>query len=84
MTTLLLDVRIDGFTDPVGQLLRAETGALSFAYTATHTRAPDAVPVSLSLPLSETPDPDQPARTFLTTSCRNTMRQLPELWHAKI
>lgn len=64
MTSLTLDVRLDGFAEPVGVLARDEYGALAFAYTATHLARADALPLSLSLPLTDEPYDDVITRAF--------------------
>ena len=64
MGELVLDVRLDGFSNPVGALVRASNGALAFAYEPTYVRQPNAVPLSLSLPLSTEPFADIPTRSF--------------------
>jgi hypothetical protein len=33
MSELLLDVRLDSFSEPIGVLVRDDKGALAFAYT---------------------------------------------------
>ncbi len=55
MTELNLDVRLDGFAEPAGALVRDENSALSFTYSHAHLDRPDALPLSLSLPLREEP-----------------------------
>ena len=64
MTQLTLDVRLDGFTEPVGALARSEHGALAFAYTSAHLARADAVPLSLSLLLTDEPYDDVITRAF--------------------
>jgi serine/threonine-protein kinase HipA len=64
MGPLALDVRLDGYDDPVGVLVRDDRGALAFAYREAHVSAPDATPISLSLPLSPEPYEDVIARPF--------------------
>ena len=64
MSKLSLDVRLDGFDEPIGALRRAARGALSFAYTSTHLALPNAAPLSLSMPLREKPFPDLVTRSF--------------------
>ena len=59
-----LDVRLDGFDDPIGNLLRDEKGAMAFAYQSHYLDNPDAIPLSLSLPLTDVPYEDQRARPF--------------------
>jgi serine/threonine-protein kinase HipA len=64
MTELSLDVRLDGFADPAGTLVRTEQGALAFAYTPAHVAHADALPLSLSLPLTDEPYGDIVTRAF--------------------
>ncbi len=61
---LTLDVRIDGFADPIGQLTRNDEGGHSFAYREAHLELPNAMPLSLSLPLRLGPYPDVITRAF--------------------
>jgi serine/threonine-protein kinase HipA len=61
---LRLDVRIDGFRDPVGQLVRGDDEGLSFSYRREHLDRPDGMAVSLSLPLREEPHGDVATRAF--------------------
>ena len=62
MTELSLDVRLDGFAEPAGVLVRNEQAALVFAYTPTHLARADALP--LSLPLTDEPYGDIVTRAF--------------------
>ena len=64
MTELRLDVRLDGFADPAGTLVRTEQGALAFAYTPAHVARADALPLSLSLPLTDERYGDIVTRAF--------------------
>ena len=64
MTELSLDVRLDGFAEPAGTLVRTEQGALAFAYTPAHVARADALPLSLSLPLTDEPYGDIVTRAF--------------------
>jgi serine/threonine-protein kinase HipA len=64
MSELILDVRLDGFADPAGALIRDDRRAVTFAYTAAHLARADALPLSLSLPLSEEPYDDVVTRAF--------------------
>lgn len=66
MTVLSLDVRLDGFTQLVGTLARGTGGELSFTYSADHLTHPNALPLSLSLPLTEIPSGDPMARAFFS------------------
>ena len=66
MPGLILDVRLDGFEVPAGQLLRTDTGALTFTYSAPHLKAAHASPLSLSLPLTYEPFGDVPTRAFFS------------------
>lgn len=64
MEPLALDVRLDGYDDPVGVLVRDDRGAVAFAYKEEYVSAPDATPLSLSLPLSPEPYEDVVTRPF--------------------
>lgn len=64
MSELLLDVRLDGFTDPAGVLVRDANGALAFSYTPEHLNAQNSQPLSLSLPLGDEPYSDVITRAF--------------------
>jgi serine/threonine-protein kinase HipA len=61
---LALDVRLDGFDDPVGVFVRDERGAVAFGYNRNYLAKSDAIPLSLSLPLVGAPYPDVAARAF--------------------
>src|SRR5205814_4236640 len=62
--TVSLDVRLDGFAEPAGVLVRNEQAALVFAYTPTYLARADALPLSLSLPLTDEPYGDIVTRAF--------------------
>jgi serine/threonine-protein kinase HipA len=62
--SLFLDVRLDGFGEPIGKLVRGEEGEMAFVYTHAHLNAPSACPLSLSLPLTDEPYSDRHARPF--------------------
>jgi serine/threonine-protein kinase HipA len=62
--SLFLDVRLDGFENPAGQLLKKENGALQFVYNENFLARPDASPISLSLGLTEEPYGDVVTRAF--------------------
>ena len=64
MEPLALDVRLDGYDEPVGVLVRDDRGAVAFAYKEDYVSASDATPLSLSLPLSPEPYDDVIARPF--------------------
>lgn len=53
MAEFLLDVRLDGFSEPAGVLVRDANGALAFRYTPGHLRAQNPQPLSISLPLND-------------------------------
>jgi serine/threonine-protein kinase HipA len=53
MDIIALDVRLDDFEDPVGNLVRDEDGALAFAYQSSYLKEPAAIPLSLSFPLTD-------------------------------
>lgn len=62
--SLKLDVRLDGFADPIGSLVRDDNSALSFSYEALYAEQPNAIRISLSLPLTDRAYGDQAARAF--------------------
>lgn len=64
MSELILDVRLDGHADPIGNLVRDQRGAIAFAYSPAYAGRSDAVPLSLSLPLRDEPYADVQARAF--------------------
>jgi serine/threonine-protein kinase HipA len=64
MTTLTLDVRLDGFQHPVGTLTRRDDGAVTFAYTPEHLNGPEALPISFSLPLQDEAFDDPASRSY--------------------
>jgi serine/threonine-protein kinase HipA len=64
MTPLNLDVRIDGFDEPVGTLSRNETGALAYRYQDAFLQQANALPLSLSLPLQTSTYSDVLVRPF--------------------
>lgn len=64
MDPLALDVRLDGYNDPVGVLVRDNRGAVAFAYKEEYVSASGATPLSLSLPLGPEPYEDVIARPF--------------------
>ena len=70
MKELILDVRLDGFNDPVGTLTRSENAALSFEYRSDFLLDANATPLSLSLPLG-----DEPLTEGLTRSFFNNLLQ---------
>lgn len=60
MTQLTLDVRLDGFSEPVGSLSRNENDGLSFQYRSDYL----GIPLSLSMPIGEEPFDDVISRAF--------------------
>lgn len=62
MTTL--DVWLEAFDQPVGQLARSDAGELSFSYARSYLDTAAAYAISLSLPLSEQVYGDRIARAF--------------------
>lgn len=59
-----LDVRLDGFDDPIGTLSSNEGGAAQFAYAEHYASRPDALALSLSLPLQRDPYGDFATRAY--------------------
>jgi serine/threonine-protein kinase HipA len=64
MSAINLDVRLDGFPDPIGNLSKDENGALAFAYAPVYLEDASACPISLSLPLTDAPYQDTQSRPF--------------------
>jgi serine/threonine-protein kinase HipA len=64
LSPLVLDVRLDGFDDPIGYLARDERGALAFAYAPDYLNKGEALALSVSLPLAADPYLDPEARPF--------------------
>lgn len=64
MTALSLDVRLDGFADPIGALKRGQDGGLVFQYRGSYANQSNALPLSLSLPLTDEPYGDVLTRAF--------------------
>lgn len=61
---LRLDVRLDSFTEPIGILARDNRQNLNFTYHPEFLAIPEAMPVSLSLPLRPEPYEDIETRAF--------------------
>lgn len=61
---LTLDVRLNGFAEPIGQLSSTDRGAVAFAYGEDYLRQHEVVPLSLSLPLDGSPFGDVATRAF--------------------
>lgn len=64
MPALKLDVRLDGFSEPVGVLARDDNGAVAFAYRPDYAGNPNAMPLSLSMPLTDEAYGDVATRPF--------------------
>ncbi|TIN15546.1 MAG: type II toxin-antitoxin system HipA family toxin, partial [Mesorhizobium sp.] len=64
MGALTLDVRLDGFSEPIGILARDDNGGVAYAYRPDYVANPEAVALSLSLPLTDEPYGDVAARPF--------------------
>lgn len=64
MTALVLDVRLDGFNEPVGMLVRNENAGLTFTYAQKYLLEPNAFSLSLSIPLTDEPYGDVITRAF--------------------
>ena len=79
MAELTLDVRLDGFSQPVGSLVRDRQNALAFAYSKRYIREASALPLSLSLPLTDQPYADAPARAFFENLLQERDGQLTDI-----
>ena len=64
MSELVLDVRLDGFDEPIGVLIRDDHARLAFVYYREYLLGAAPIPLSLSLPLSEEPYADAVCRAF--------------------
>jgi serine/threonine-protein kinase HipA len=64
MSELILDVRLDGYNEPIGVLVRDEHGVLSFHYHGSYLAHPNSVHLSLSMPPREPPYQDGACRAF--------------------
>ena len=64
MSELLLDVFLDGFSTPIGKLVRTSTGNTIFIYTPEYLISGQTIPISLSLPLTQAPATDAASRAF--------------------
>ncbi len=64
MNEIALDVRLDGFAEPIGELFRNQNGALNFRYRNAYANHAHALPLSLSLPLTDEPYDDILTRAF--------------------
>lgn len=64
MSELILDVRLDGYDEPVGVLARDEYGVLTFNYHQDYVTGLSPVRLSLSMPLREEPYGDAVSRAF--------------------
>ena len=64
MNELVLDVRLDGYEEPIGFLVRDEHATLSFRYNSPYIDSTDSISLSLSMPLQEDPFPDSSCRAF--------------------
>ncbi len=62
--TTTLDVWLEAYDQPVGTLGTKDDGSLVFAYSPGYVAAPDAHPISLSLPLVVAPFDDLATRAF--------------------
>lgn len=63
---LVLDVRLEGFPEPIGSLVRRDRGDMAFAYSDAHLVDPRACTLSLSLPLRDEPFGDVETRAFFS------------------
>lgn len=61
---LTLDVRLDGFDEPIGRLESNANKAVTFTYADDYAHRPDALNLSLSLPVGQGPFGDAASRPF--------------------
>jgi serine/threonine-protein kinase HipA len=79
MSTLTLDVRLDGFAAPIATLTRKISGDVVFSYSSEHLELPNALPLSLSLPLREAVYGDVAARSFFSNLLQERNQPLKEV-----
>lgn len=79
MSALVLDVRLDGYDDPIGKLIRAESDNVAFAYSKEHLAITNALPLSLSFPLSDEPFGDVATRSFFSNLLQERDQPLREV-----
>jgi serine/threonine-protein kinase HipA len=79
MSALTLDVRLDGYSTPIGKLTRTDSGDVTFAYTIEHLRLANPLPLSLSLPLQYEPYEDVVARAFFSNLLQERDQPLREV-----
>jgi serine/threonine-protein kinase HipA len=64
MNGRILDVRLDGFSEPIGKLSGEPSSNTTFKYEPTYLKIQNAIPLSLSLPLTDEPYDDVLTRNF--------------------
>lgn len=64
MSELILDVRLDGYDEPIGVLVRDEHSVLSFYYHHDYIKSAGPINLSLSMPLRDEPYTDESCRAF--------------------
>jgi serine/threonine-protein kinase HipA len=79
MSAITLDVRLDGFSAPIGKLTRKISGDVMFAYTIEHLGLPNPLPLSLSLPLQEASYGDVATRSFFSNLLQERNQPLKEV-----
>jgi serine/threonine-protein kinase HipA len=79
MSELTTDVRIDGYDAPIGKLARTSTGNVAFTYSAEHLSSLNALPLSLSLPLTDEPFGDVATRAFFDNLLQERDQPLKEV-----
>lgn len=61
---LILDVRMEGYAEPAGKLVSNELGATRFFYNENYLTHVNAIPISMSLPISDDVYDDTKTRAF--------------------
>jgi serine/threonine-protein kinase HipA len=79
MSELSLDVRLDGYAARIGTLARATSGNVAFRYSAEHLSAVNALPLSLSFPLTDEPFGDVATRAFFDNLLQERDQPLKEV-----
>lgn len=79
MSDLILDVRLDGFAHPVGQITRNTNGNTTFRYSDDHLNDQAAFPLSLSLPLETQAFGDVETRAFFANLLQERDQPLAQI-----
>lgn len=68
-----LDVRLEGFEEPIGRLSSNDRGAVRFEYLEDYSSRPEALALSLSLPVDRRDFDDFATPSLSYTTLRDTV-----------